>query len=268
MKNSLFCLFLLIILFLPVCSARAWQQNVDGAESNNPETAEIAAPDAVLSLNPENDVVRKEITDLLRADHESFFPIRIVNDSFSQQVDAVLKNIDPDSLMRVVSEYGQQDIDLFVNTDMIHDHIGKINFDLDYPKNFEISVDVNVRDVYPQSRGGCYIGFSEKGMSNNTDPAEYYFVTDGKNVMFYCKTENSSSGELFPIDSVSEGIIKLSVTHLTGHVFLWVNDACVGQFHDGNYGKLRLSYGALTLNDGETACCSFDNLSIRKVGSE
>lgn len=267
MKNSLFCLFLLIILFLPVYSARAWQQNVDGAESNNPEADEVVVNDAVLSLNPEKGIVGKEITDLLRIDHESFFPVRIVNDSFSQQVDAVLKNIDPDSLMRVVSEYGQQDIDLFVNTDMIHDHIGKINFDLDYPKNFEISVDVNVRDVYPQSRGGCYIGFSEKGMSNNADPAEYFLVTDGKNVMFYYKTE-SSSGELFPVDSVPEGIIKIAVTHLTGHIFLWVNDVCVGQFHDGKYGRLRLSYGALTFNDGETACCSFDNLSIRKVGLE
>ena len=266
MKKPLICLFL-IILFLPVCSVRAWQLNEVGTETDNTETDEFAAPDAVLSLNPEKVVVRKEITNLLLTDHESFFPIRIVNNSFSQQVDAVLKNIDSVSIMRVVSEYGQQDIDLFVNTDMIHDHIGKINFDLDYPKNFEISADVNVRDVYPQSRGGCYIGFSSKDMSNNAEAAEYYFITDGRNVMFYYKPENNSS-EVFPVDSVPDGIIKIAVTHLTGHVFLWVNDVCVGQFHDGEYGKLRLSYGALTLSDGETACCSFDNLSIRKVGLE
>ena len=57
MRKSIFCFFL-FILFLPVCSARAWQQNVDGTESNNQETDEIVV-DAVLSLNPENDVVRK-----------------------------------------------------------------------------------------------------------------------------------------------------------------------------------------------------------------
>ncbi|MBQ4513189.1 MAG: hypothetical protein II969_09360 [Anaerolineaceae bacterium] len=267
MKKNLFCTILLF-LFLSVYSVDAYQQIDENTAVSNQEQQEDLADDSVMALNPEKGVVVRGVTDVLQANHESFFPITIADDSFSKQVDAVLHNIDSDSVMRVVTEYGQQDIDLFVNTDMIHDHVGKINFNRDFPQNFEISADVTVRDVYPKSRGGCYVSFSEKGMTNNADAAEYYFVADGQNVMLYYKTVGSSSGKVFPVGTVSEMPVKISIMHLTGQVFFWVNDVCVGQYHDGKNGSFRLSYGALTYADGETACCSFDNLLIRKVGGK
>lgn len=267
MKKILFCAILLF-LFLSVYSVNAYQQNDESTDANKQTEPEELADDAVLALNPKNGVVNRGVTDVLQANHERFFPITIANDSFSKQVDAVLYNIDSDSVMRVVTEYGQQDIDLFVNTDMINDHIGKINFNKDFPQNFEISADVTVRDVYPKSRGGCYVGFSEKDLTNNADAAEYYFVTDGQNVLLYYKAAGSSSGKVFPVGAASEKQVKISIMHLTGHIFLWVNDVCVGQYHDGKDVSFHLSYGAMTYADGETACCSFDNLLIRKVGSK
>ncbi len=266
MKRAMFSVVLLLLL-ISVYAVYAYQNEGSNLVQESDTAADIES-DAVFSLNPEKGVVIREVSDVLQFDHESFFPIRILDDSFSKQVDAVLKYVDDDSVMRIISEYGSQDIDFFVNSDMIHDHIGRINFDKEYPKNFEISTDVIARDVYPKSRGGCYIGFSEKGMSKNADAAEYFFVIDGQSVMLYYKTVGSSSGRVFPVASVSEGPVRIAVTHLTGHIFFWVNDVCVGQYHDGKSGNFRLSYGAVTFSGGETACCSFDNLLVRKVGAE
>lgn len=266
MKRTIFFAVLLLLL-IPVYVVCAFQNDGSDLVQDADAAADIES-DAVFSLNPEKGVVIREVSDVLQFDHDSFFPIKIVDESFSKREDAVLINVDTDSVLRTIAEYGYQDVDFFVNSDMIHDHIGKINFEREYPKNFEISADVIVRDVYPKSGGGCYLGFSEKGISYNANAAEYFFVIDGQSVMLYYKTVGSSSGRVIPIASVAEESVKIAVTHLTGHIFFWVNDVCVGQYHDGKSGNFSLSYGAVTFTGGETACCTFDNLLVRKVGAE
>ena len=218
------------------------------------------------AVDPAMPVVNSDMVEIFRNNRGNLYPINLVNDHFIDQVDAILLYPSPDSVMRVVTEYGQQDIDLFVNTDLIHDLFGKINFDGEYPENFEISADVTVRDVYPKKKGGCYVGFTDNGMTKSPDTDEFLFVFDGNSAMFYNKKGGNDAGMVLFEEPVSENKARITISHMTGHTFVFINDICVGQYHDGKYAPFRISYGVMTLADGKTACCSFDDLVIRKVG--
>lgn len=212
--------------------------------------------------------VSDEIVEVIQQNRNNFFPISIYKSSFTDQVDAVLSDAGKNSVMRVVTEYGEQSIDLFVNADHINDHIGKVYFDGEYRKNFEISADITTRDVFPLSEGGCYLGFTDNGMPTDTEAADILFVYNGIDVVLYVKKIGYEAGVLVPLKPLPDEPRNFALVHLTGYTFVFVNDVCVGQYPDNKTGPFRLFYGAVTFPDGDTAACSFDNLEIKKLGSE
>lgn len=271
--------FLLCLLFLPglltVRFADAyWTANVQEADfsvadetkkdnsTENDNEGENMRADAA-----DMPIVSSEMVKIVQDNRENLFPINLVMEDFSDQVDALLSHVGEDGIMRFVTEFGQQDIDMFVNTDLIHDHLGKFNFDGEYPENFEISADVTVRDAYPRKQGGCYVGFTDNGMTNDRNTDEFLFVFDGNFGMFYNKKAGMDAGDVLFDSPLSKKTARITVSHLSRHTFVFIDGICVGQYHDGKSGPLRISYGVVTFAEGKTACCSFDNLSVRKVGN-
>ena len=266
-KQLLIPLFFFILAFLPVLftsgSADAyWDGDVQNTDLSAPDSGEGSVP----AVDPAMPAVSSEMVEVIQNNRGNLYPINLVNDNFSDQVDAILSYPRPDSVMRVVTEYGRQDIDLFVNTDLTHDLYGKINFDGEYPENFEISADVTVRDVYPKKRGGCFVGFTDNGMTKSPDTDEFLFVFDGNSGMFYNKKGVNDAGAVLFEEPLPEKKARITISHMTGHTFVFINDICVGQYHDGKYAPFRISYGVMTFADGKTSCCTFDDLVIRKVG--
>lgn len=275
-KASVFLLYLLFLSgLLTVRGADAyWNANFQKADSSASDATEKdnstendIEGENIRVVDPDMPVVSSELVKIVQDNMSNLFPISLVKENFSDQVDAVLSYVRENSIMRIVTEYGQQDIDLFVNTDLIHDLFGKINFDGEYPENFEISVNVTVRDVYPKKRGGCFVGFTDNGMTKSPDTDEFLFVFDGNSGMFYNKKGGNDAGEVLFEEPMSEKTARITISHLTGHIFVFINDICVGQYHDGKYAPFRISYGVMTFADGKTACCSFDDLDIRKFGN-
>lgn len=275
-KASIFLLSLLVlpVLLMVRCADAYWNTNFQEADSPAVDTMKTddsgkndTGGEIKLTVAPVLLTVSSEIAEIIQNNRDNLFPISLVKNIFSEQVDEVLSHVGENSIMRIVTEYGQQDIDLFVNTDSIHDLFGKINFDGEYPENFEISVNVTVRDVYPKKRGGCFVGFTDNGMTKSPDTDEFLFVFDGNSGMFYNKKGGNDAGEVLFEEPLSEKTARITISHLTGHTFVFINDICVGQYHDGKYAPFRISYGVMTFADGKTACCSFDDLDIRKFGN-
>ncbi len=269
---SLLCLLVLPVLLTVRCVDAYWNANFQETDSpaadamNMDNSADIAG-EYIRPGVPDPPVVSSKMVEVIQNNREKLFPISLVDDIYSDQVDALLYHIGEDGIMRVVTEFGQQDIDMFVNTDLTHDHLGKIYFDGEYPENFEISADVTVRDVYPRKQGGCYVGFTDNGMTVDRNTDEFLFVFDGDFGMLYNKKAGMDTGNVLFDNPFSKKTARITISHLTGHTFVFIDGFCVGQYHDGKSGPLRISYGVVTFAEGKTACCSFDNLSVRKVGN-
>lgn len=254
MKKIIIFTLIILLLLIPSFTVMAFQDAdipvISAAAPGNPDRGELIS-DAMVEIITEN--------------RFNLFPVTSIKYWFTQPVDAYLTNAGDDSVVRVITENGRQEVIIFVNKDGLHDHIGSVNIDSEYPDNFEINVDVVVNDAYPQQQSGCFIGFSDPEFAAAESSYAAALLFDGQSAGIYFKEAGNDSGTFTPLTETKSNEVKMSFLHLFSHTMVFINDKYAGQFHDGIAGPLRVIYGAMTLRDGDTANCWFDNLDIKMI---
>ena len=219
---------------------------------------------------PENPVVSEEMLDILINNLDRFFPITSLKEYFTEAVPVEYSDDGPDTVIRIGTNLGKRNILIFANADFVHDHSGFSRIDDLFPDNFQLTMDVTVNDVWPESKGGCFIGFTNYGVSafSGTEGAEMVtLLTDGNEAELYVKNKAVDSGIHYSMGSITRNPSKLSIIHLTEHTYVFLNGQYAGQYHDGKSGPFQLIFGAAVFADGDTAGCTFDNLVLRKLSN-
>lgn len=252
---------LLLIFFVSLCGK---MPVVSGQESE-----EIPVDLPVLPYGEDN--VSLDMMLLLIKNLEDIFPITSELETFAQTKPAVFSEITPDMIVRALSENDKRELALFANADGIHDRLAADPMKLEYPSNFQLTADVMVTDVFPNDRGGCYVGFTNDdilGKTDNDDEQTILLLLTGQYIELYVRKNGDDSGIGYYVAKSENTNVRLSIIHLMEHTYLFVDDVLMGEFPDGASGPFQLMYGPMVFADGDTAACSFDNITVRKVTNQ
>ncbi len=212
--------------------------------------------------------VSEEMIEVLTSNLENLFPLNSLKKNFMEPAEALYSDVGPGTMVRTETENGKRKILLLANADGIHDHMAYETIDEAYPNDFQLTMDVTVGDIFPESRGGCFVGFTNDGVSAFSGAEGSITVSlliDGLTAEIFITDPDTDSGAHIPLGELVRKTSKLSIIHLTGHTYVYINGNFMGQYHDGKKGGFRLIYGSAVFPEGDTADCTFDNLLIRKV---
>lgn len=250
MKKTIFALLLIAFLF---------SSTILYADDGN------SVPDPAVDMQ-----VSDEMLEILDLNLDNLFPITVKREYFNEPHEMIYSEDDPSTIIGIRNARGSRDIRIFANADSIHDHMAYETIDEDFQTDFQITLDLVIKDTWPVGEGGCFIGFTNYGVSAFTaedGEATIGLVSDAKNIEFYVKSRSAASGKHYPLQGRGRDTMKISLIHLTGHTYVYVEGSYFGQLHDGLDGPFQLLYGAVLFENGDSASCSFDNMIIRKLGS-
>lgn len=211
--------------------------------------------------------VSDEMIELLTQNLDNLFPITVKRDYFNTPGQALYSDNGPETIIEISNDLGKHNFRMFANADTVHDHIAFEFFDEAYETDFQLTMDVTVNDTWPMGQGGCFVGFTNYGVSAFADAETFALVTDAKNVEIYHRNQADDSGSHYLLETRGKNPAKLSIIHLTGHTYVYVDGIYAGQIHDGLKGPFHLMYGSMLFTEGDAVGCSFDNLVIRKLGN-
>ena len=212
--------------------------------------------------------VSDEMTAMLSANLDNLFPLNSQKYNFMTPAEALYSDVGPRTVVRKKTGEGKRNILLIANADGVHEYLAYDGIDTAYPSNFMLTMDVTAADVFPQDQGGCFVGFTNQGVtafSADDGGVAVNLVINGKTAELYIKEIYADAGRRISLGEMARESSKLSIIHLMGHTYAYINGKYMGQFHDGIKDGFRLIYGSAVYGEGDTAECIFDNLLIRKV---
>lgn len=212
--------------------------------------------------------VNDEMIGVLVSNLDNLFPITSQRQIFVEPEQAVFSDVGDETVVRMETDLGKRNIMIFANSDSVHDYSAYTKINEAYPTDFQLTMDVTVQDVYPESQGGCFIGFTNYGVSafsNAEGAVTVQLLIDGQTAEIYAKAYEDASGSRLSLGEMNRSSCKLSILHLTEHTYVFVNGSYMGQYHDGKAGPFQMIYGATVFTEGDTANCQFDNMVVRKV---
>ena len=138
--------------------------------------------------------------EILNGNLDNLFGIYAVKEYFSPPQQALYSDVGPETVVEIENDQGKRSIRMFANADSVHDHIAYEPIDDAYLKNFMLTMEVTVRDAWPKGQGGCFVGFTNYGVSayHGRDGAQTVaLVSDGMNTEIYAKTAIWMPGSIF-----------------------------------------------------------------------
>ena len=226
-----------------------------------------SADDEYTNFDPDRNV-SDEMIEVLSQNIESLFPLFVKRDYFTSPTDPFYFEDSSDSIFEIINDYGKQNIRLFANADGIHQQMACETIDDAYLTNFIMTMDVTINDTWPTAQGGCFVGFTNYGLTADDDSVTVAMVTDVNHNEIYRKEYLEDIGSHYLLESRQINPVKISIVHLTGHTYVFMQDTFIGQLHDGETGPFHPVYGSILFENGDSADCSFDNLVIRKASSK
>ena len=109
--------------------------------------------------------VSDEMTEYLTKNIEKIFPIQSLNNTFSSIVTPVYPDLGPRTAVQMRTREGQQTIRLYANPDLFHEYTYTDRINSGNLRNFMLSMDVTINDVYPSDQGGCFIGYTNESIT-------------------------------------------------------------------------------------------------------
>ena len=216
-------------------------------------------------------IINDQMIEILTGNLSTLFPISSQKQNFMTPAEALYSDVGKETMVRMETESGVRNIAIYANADSIHDYSGVTTIDDAYPTDFQFTMDVTVRDIYPDAQGGCFIGFTDYGISDTPGHSDAEMIAlsiDGLSAEMYVKKYEADSGSHYSLGEMVRNASKLSIVHLMGHTYVYINGRYLGQYHDGKTGGFQLIFGSSVYKDGDTASCTFDNLQIRKVSNQ
>ena len=226
-----------------------------------------SAEDEYTNFDPDRNV-SDEMIEVLSQNIENLFPLFVKRDYFTSPTDPFYSEDSSDSIIEIINDYGIQNIRMFANADGEHEHMAYEIFNSDFLTNFIMTIDVTINDTWPAAQGGCFVGFTNNGIAADDDAVTVALVTDVNHNEIYRKEYSEDIGSHYLLESRRINPVKLSIVHLTGHTYVFMQDSFIGQLHDGESGPFYPIYGTILFENGDSAGCSFDNLVIRKASSK
>ncbi len=211
--------------------------------------------------------VSDEMTEYLTKNIENIFPIQSLNNTFSSIVTPVYPDLGPRTAVQMRTREGQQTIRLYANPDLFHEYTYTDRINSGNLRNFMLSMDVTINDVYPSDQGGCFIGYTNESITavKNSNSTLVALAVSPDAVEFYTKSEIKESGSRTRLMDNGRDVRRLTIVRLTGLTFAYVDGQYAGQFYDNNEGPFQLVFGSVLYKRGDSAACSFDNMALRKV---
>lgn len=200
---------------------------------------------------------------------DNLFPIRALEDKFTPPALALYSDIGSSTAIETSNQDGIRKISLFANSDGVHDYNLINRISSGQMQNFMFTMDITLNDVFPAGSAGCYVGYINDlaAAKQEEESTLVLLMADGKGVGFYRKTQSEDSGSFTRVwDNLSDKY-TLSIVRFTGQTYAYVDGVYAGQFQDTNSGPFQLIYGNSVMANGDDACCSFDNLSVKKVNN-
>ena len=106
------------------------------------------------------------------------------------------------------------------------------------------------------------------GKTDNDNEQTILLLLTGQYIELYVRKNGDDSGIGYYVAKSENTNVRLSIIHLMEHTYLFVDDVLMGEFPDGASGPFQLMYGPMVFADGDTAACSFDNITVRKVTNQ
>ncbi len=211
--------------------------------------------------------VSDEMRTFLSENLENIFPMQSLKETYSSVVQPVYADFGPQAAVQMRTREGRQSIRMYANPDGVHEYVYTDRINAGNLRNFMLSMDVSIDDIYPGGKGGCFIGYVNESITavKNHNSSLVALAIAPDSVSFYSKNELSDAGSLTPIMENGMSDRRLTIIHLTGLTFAYVDGEFAGQFYDGNEGPFQLVFGSALYKDGDSAACSFDNMAVRKV---
>lgn len=256
MKKLILTICIQYILWMSAFTVCA--EGVEGSSENTPERT---GSSAVLTVSD-------EMIEILSENRDNLFPITSQKESYTEQTKPVFSDAGSETFVCTSTNSGRRNIALFANLDQVHDYNAYSMITNEFPSNFQMTMDVTINDIYPKAEGGCFIGFTNEGVIDYGEDEENILVSaliNGAEAQLYVKYAEDEAGTHYSLLQTPRNFMKLTIIHLTGHTYVYVNENYAGQFHDGLAGPFQMVFGASVTPNGDTANCSFDNLVVRKV---
>ena len=212
--------------------------------------------------------VDQTMLDILNANIRNIFPITSQKVNFGEFEEPWYSDVGQQTVVRIGTEFGKKNIILYANADSVHDYLAYHKINDAYPSDFHMTMDVTINDAFPDKQAGCFVGFTNYGITAFKEadaPTEVVYLINGQESDIFTKGHFAASGTHHIVADTPRRSGKLTIAHLMGHTFVYVNGSYVGQYHDGMKGPLQLIFGAAVFSEGDTADCTFDNLVIRKA---
>ena len=211
--------------------------------------------------------VSDEMRTFLSENLENIFPIQSLKESYASVVQPIYADFGPQAAVQMRTREGQQSIRIYANPDGVHEFVFTDRINAGNLRNFMLSMDVSIDDIFPGGQGGCFIGYVNESISSvkNHDSSLVALAIEPDSISFYSKNELSDAGSITRIMDNGMYVRRLTLIHLTGLTFAYVDGEFAGQFYDGNEGPFQLVFGSALYKDGDSAACSFDNMAVRKV---
>ena len=212
--------------------------------------------------------VEQTMLDILNTNISNIFPITSQKVNFGEFEEPWYSDVGPQTVVRIGTEFGKKNMILYANADSVHDYLAYHKINDAYPSDFHMTMDVTINDAFPDKQAGCFVGFTNYGITAYKEadaPTEVVYLINGQESDIFTKGHFAASGTHHIVAETLRTSGKLTIAHLMGHTFVYVNGNYVGQYHDGLKGPLQLIFGAAVFSEGDTADCTFDNLVIRKV---
>lgn len=211
-----------------------------------------------------------DMIQVLAENLDNLFPIHGIEDTFTNFEMPLYSDIGSGTAIETSTQYGTKNIILFTNNDSIHDRSDVIRLNSGHLQNFMLSIDVTINDVFPSNQAGCFIGYTNDIAASQMleEGTQVFLIADGEGVGLYRKTNTEDSGTFTRIQNSVRNIFTLTIIRFLGQTYAFIDGVFAGQQTDTNAGPFQLVYGVITMKDGETANCSFDNLSVRKVSAQ
>lgn len=200
---------------------------------------------------------------------DNLFPIHGIEMDFMTPEQHLYTDIGPETAIQTSTQYGQRNLILFSNPDSVNDRSYVVRVNSGNLENFMLSMDIVINDVFPSAQAGCFIGYANdyNAALQTQAKTQVLLMADGEGIGFYKKTENEAAGTFTRILESAGTEFNLTIMRFIGQTYAFINGEFAGQFNDSNTGPFNMVYGVTTLKNGDTASCSFDNLSVRKVNN-
>ena len=212
--------------------------------------------------------VKQTMLDILNANISNIFPITSQKENFGEFEEPWYSDVGSQTVVRTGTEFGKKNIILYANADSVHDYLAYNKINDAYPSDFHMTMDVTINDAFPDKQAGCFVGFTNYGITafkEEDAPTEVIYLINGQESDIFSKGHFAPSGTHHIVAETPRRSGKITIAHLMGNTFVYINGSYVGQYHDGLKGPMQLIFGAAVFSEGDTADCTFDNLVIRKV---